>query len=367
MHSFIPLVKPRFSSVEKKLVNDCLNSGWISSIGVYVEKFAALVAQTAKVKYALATDHGTSALHLALLALGIGSGDEVIVPALTFVATANAVAYTGAKPIFVDIDKDTFNLDLTKTEAAITTKTKAILSVDLYGNPVDYDSIRTICGRHQLFFVSDSAESLGAMYKGKPVGGLADISIFSFYGNKTITTGEGGMLLTNSKQLYLKARMYRDEGKTINEHGYFHQVIGHNYAMTNLQAAVGIGQLKQLKKIIRQKRLIAKTYQKLLKNVPGITFQQEMPNVRSNWWMFSILVKKRDALITYLNSKNIETRPFFFPIPMLPPYKSTNHNKHFPVTIKIAGQGMNLPTFASLSQAEIKYISNQITGFALPS
>lgn len=373
MHSFIPLVKPRFSSVEKKLVNDCLNSGWISSIGVYVEKFAALVAQTAKVKYALVTDHGTSALHLALLALGIGSGDEVIVPALTFVATANAVAYTGAKPIFVDIDKDTFNLDLTKTEAAITTKTKAILSVDLYGNPVEYDSIRTICRRHQLFFVSDSAESLGAMYKGKPVGGLADISIFSFYGNKTITTGEGGMLLTNSKQLYLKARMYRDEGKTINEHGYFHQVIGHNYAMTNLQAAVGIGQIKKLKTLVKQKRLIAARYKQQLQGVSGLRFQIETLNSQSNCWLFCLLIDKkkfgrtRDQLMAYLKTKNIETRPFFFPIPLLPPYKSANQNKHFPVTIKIAGQGMNLPTFASLSQSEIKYISYQIKRFALPS
>lgn len=366
MCSFIPLVNPQFGAVEKKLVNRCLDSGWISSIGIYVEKFAALVTQTVKVKYALATDHGTSALHLALLALGIGSGDEVIVPALTFVATANAIAYTGAKPVFVDIDPDTFNLDLTKAEAAITSKTKAILSVDLYGNPVDYDAARSICRRHQLFFVSDSAESMGAIYKGQPIGGLADISIFSFYGNKTITTGEGGMLMTNSKKIYLTARMYRDEGKNIHEHGYYHEVIGHNYAMTNLQAAVGIGQLKCLKTLVRQKRLIGTRYRQQLKDISGLSFQTETAGAQSNNWLFCLLVDKkkfghsRDELMKLLAKKGIETRPFFFPIPLLPPYKKANQGKGFPMTTKIASQGINLPTFASLTVKEISYICQSI-------
>jgi len=365
-HPFIPLVKPQFGPVEKKLVNHCLDSGWISSIGLYVEKFSRLVARTVKVKYALATDHGTSALHLALLALGIGPGDEVIVPALTFVATANAVAYTGAKPVFVDIDSQAFNLDLTKSEAAITPKTKAILSVDLYGNPVDYDVVKALCRRHNLFFVSDSAESMGAVYRGRPAGGLADISIFSFYGNKTITTGEGGMLLTNSKKIYLKARMYRDEGKTLNEHGYYHQVIGHNYAMTNLQAAVGIGQLKCLKTLVRQKRLISARYRQQLKDIPGLSFQTETPNSQSNSWLFCLLVNKkkfgrsRDELMQLLAKKGIETRPFFYPLPQLPPYKKANQNKSFPITTKIASQGMNLPTFASLTKKQIKYICDSI-------
>lgn len=324
------------------------------------------MAKTVSVKYALPTDHGTSALHLALLALGISPGDEVIVPALTFVATANAVAYTGAKPVFVDIDPQTFNLDLRLAAAAIGSKTKAILSVDLYGNPVDYDAVRTLCKKHHLFFVSDSAESLGARYKNRPVGGLADISIFSFYGNKTITTGEGGMLLTNSKKWYLKALMYRDEGKTIDEHGYFHRVIGHNYAMTSLQAAVGIGQLRQLQKLISQKRKIGEAYRQQLKNVPGLSFQKETAASKNNGWLFSLLVDKqkfgrsRDELMAFLAKKGIETRPFFYPLPKLPPYQKDNRGRKFPVTEKIAASGLNLPSYADLSSKDQRYIIEQI-------
>ena len=361
-NNFIPLAKPEFGKIEKKLINDCIDTGWISSIGKYVERFGQNLAKYVQVKYALPVSNGTTALHLSLIALNIGPGDEVIVPALTFVASVNVIKYVGAKPVFIDIEPETFNLDIDQLEDKITKKTKAIISVDLYGHPVDFDRLKKICQKHNLKLISDSAESLGSLYKGKPTGSQGDISTFSFFGNKIITTGEGGMITTNSKKLYDTCKLYRDQGKDTTVHNYYHPVIGYNYGFTNLQAAVGIGQLKQIKSLVKQKRAIAATYKKLLSGTPGISFQEEADYAESNWWMFSILVDQakfgcsRDQLITYLKTKNIETRPFFYPMHMLPPYKQGIKPTDYPITKTIANQGMNLPTYASLTKTQVKYI-----------
>jgi len=366
MGSFIPLAKPSFSLVEKRLVNQALDSGWISSLGSFVEQFGREFAKTVGVKYALPVGNGTAALHLALIALGIGKGDEVIVPALTFVASANSVTYVGAKPVFVDIDPETFNLNLKAAEAKVTPKTKAIMSVDLYGHPVDFARVKSFAKKLKLHFISDSAESLGSLYKGKPFGGIAEVTTFSFFGNKIVTTGEGGMLVTNSKKIYDTAKFYRDQAKDITIHNYYHPAIGYNYAMTNLQAGVGIGQLRRLKMFVKKKRAIADHYRRLLSGVPGLNFQAEASYAKTNWWMFSLLVDKqkfgrsRDELMRLLAKKGIETRPFFYPLPQLPPYKPDNRQNQFPVTDRIAGQGLNLPSFASLTQKEILYIAAQI-------
>jgi len=290
----------------------------------------------------------------------------VIVPALSFVASANAVTYVGAKPVFVDIEPDTFNLDLTLVEAAITKKTKAIMTVDLYGHPINFTAAAALAKKHKLHFISDSAESLGSLYKGKPVGNEADVATFSFFGNKIVTTGEGGMLVTDDKKIYETAKLYRDQGKDTTIHNYYHPVIGYNYAMTNLQAAVGIGQLKQLTTFVSKKRRIADRYRELLKGTPGVSWQKEASYAQSNWWMFSILIDEkkfghsRDELMKLLLEKNIETRPFFYPLPKLPPYQKDNQNKDFPVTYEIADQGMNLPTFAGLTNEEIDYVVKSI-------
>ena len=365
-NNFIPLAKPEFGKIEKKLINDCIDTGWISSIGKYVERFGQNLAKYVQVKYALPVSNGTTALHLSLIALNIGPGDEVIVPALTFVASVNVIKYVGAKPVFIDIEPETFNLDIDQLEDKITKKTKAIISVDLYGHPVDFDRLKKICQKHGLKLISDSAESLGSLYKGKPTGSQGDISTFSFFGNKIITTGEGGMITTNSKKLYDTCKLYRDQGKDTSVHNYYHPVIGYNYGLTNLQAAVGIGQLKQIKTLVRKKRAIAQQYLKLLKNVPGLSFQKEANYAKSNWWMFSILVdqkkfgRSRDELMKYLLKKNIETRPFFYPMHLLPPYKQGIKPTDFPVTKKMADQGMNLPSFASLKSSEIDHICDSI-------
>ena len=367
---FIPLAKPSFGPVEKKLVKKAMDTGWISSIGSFVEQFAREFARAVGVNYALPVANGTVALHLALITAGVGEGDEVIVPALTFVASANAVTYTGAKPVFVDIEPDTWNLDLGKVEAVITKKTRAIMTVELYGHPVDFTAVKKLCRKHKLAFISDSAESLGSKYRGRPVGSQADVATFSFFGNKIVTTGEGGMLVTGSKKIYDTAKLYRDQGKNIKIHPYFHPVIGYNYAMTNLQAAVGIGQLRRLKSFVRNKRRIADRYRQLLKDTPGISFQKEQKFAQTNWWMFSILVDQkkfghsRDWLIKHLAKKGIESRPFFYPLPELPPYKKQNRTKNYPVTCKIAAAGINLPTFADLKPSQVDLIAEIISSVA---
>ena len=361
----IPLAKPQFSKVEKKLVNQCLNTGWISSAGSFVVEFAQKFAKAAQTKYGLCSSSGTTALHLALLALGIGKSDEVIVPALSFVATANAVSYTGAKPIFVDCEQRTWNIDLVKVEEKITKRTKAIIPVHLYGHPVDMDKLTNIAKKYKLLVVEDAAESLGSLYKGKPTGGLSDVGIFSFYGNKIITTGEGGMLVTNNKKIYEKAKLFRDQGKQPKIHAYWHSVIGYNYAMTNLQAAIGIGQLAQLEKFVSQKRKIAKQYNKLLGEIPGITIPIEEKWAKSNCWMYSILVDEkkfalsRNKLMKHLAGYGVETRPFFYTNPLLLPYQKEQKDK-FKLTHKISSQGINLPTFSDLKIKEINYIASLI-------
>src|SRR3989344_2118941 len=362
----IPLAKPFFGSVEKKLVNQCLESGWISSIGSLVEQFGREFSLAVAAKYSLPVCNGTAALHLALIALGIGSGDEVLVPALTFAASANSITYVGAKPVFVDIDPNTFNLNLKSAEFKITAKTRAIMSVDLYGHPVDFLKVKALAKKFKLHFISDSAESLGSLYKNRPFGGIAEVTTFSFFGNKIVTTGEGGMLVTNSKKIYDQAKFYRDQAKDISVHNYYHPSIGYNYAMTNLQAAVGIGQLRRLPIFVRQKQAIANRYLAGLTGVSGLSWQTEAPYAQTNWWMFSLLVDKnkfgrsRDELMKFLAKKGIETRPFFYPLPQLPPHQPDNRQNQFPVTDRISGQGLNLPSFASLTQKEILYIAAQI-------
>jgi perosamine synthetase len=240
------------------------------------------------------------------------------------------------------------------------------MTVDLYGHPVDFTAAAALAKKHKLHFISDSAESLGSLYKGKPMGNQAEVATFSFFGNKIVTTGEGGMLVTDDKKIYDTAKLYRDQGKDTTIHNYYHPVIGYNYAMTNLQAAVGIGQLKQLKNFVNKKRAIADQYRKLLKDVPGISFQKEADYAKTNWWMFSLLIDEkkfgmsRDELMKALLAKNIETRPFFYPLPKLPPYKKDNQGKDFPNTYRIADQGMNVPSFASLSTMEVQYICDAI-------
>ena len=255
----IPVAEPDLSGNELKYVTECVVTEWVSSLGKYVRMFEEQMAASCQRKYAVSTSNGTTALHLALAVLGIGPGDEVIVPALTFVATANAVSYTGATPVFVDAESDYWQLDPARLEALITPRTKAIIPVDLYGHPADMDAILAVAQRHGLRVVEDTAEAHGALYKGRPCGSMGDMSCFSFYGNKVITTGEGGMLLTDDEGWCERARFLRDHAMSKTER-YFHPEIGYNYRLTNIQAALGVAQLERLDTFVAIKRRNAARY-----------------------------------------------------------------------------------------------------------
>ena len=359
---FIPVYKPDLSGNELKYVTDCIESEWISSLGEYVGRFERDFASLCEVEHAISLANGTVALHLALLLFGIGPGDEVIVPSLTFVATANAVRYVGAEPVFVDLDPQTWTLDINKTEQKITSRTRAVIPVHLYGHPVDMDPLSEVANEHGLHIIEDAAEAHGAKYKDRVVGGLGDVGCFSFYGNKTITTGEGGMLTTNDDQLAEKARFLKDHGMDKERH-YWHTEVGYNYRMTNLQAAVGLAQVERFDRIFARKRELAVMYHEKLIDCPGIELQPEAHWAKSSFWMNSIILTEdyplsRDAMRESLLEQGIDTRPFFIPLHQLPPYLDSNPD--FPISDRLSERGLNIPSYPTLKDVEISRICGAI-------
>ena len=357
----IPVAKPSLGEEELKNVIQAVKEGWISSKGKFVQEFEKNFSDYIGVKYGVATSNGTVALHLALEALGIGPTDEVIIPTLTFIATANAVTYARAKPIFVDSHPNYWCIDPEKIEKHITPRTKAIIPVHLYGHPSEMDKIMEIAEAHGLFVIEDAAEAHGSEYKKKKVGSFGDISCFSFYGNKIVTTGEGGICVTDNEKLAHKMRILRDHGEDPNKK-YWYNVVGFNYRMTNLQAAIGVAQLEKLDKFIEKKRKIAKFYNELLKDTKRISLPPEEPWAKNVYWMYSVLIEHdygltRNELIEEYRERNIETRPFFNPIHTMPPYKSTESR---PVAEKLSEKGINLPSFIDLSKEEIERIAKTI-------
>lgn len=361
----IPIAEPLLGEEELKNVTEAVKSGWISSKGKFITEFEEKFAQYCGVKYGIATCNGTVALHLALTSLNIGKGDEVIIPALTFIATANVVKYTGATPVFVDSDPNYLCIDPRKINEAITVKTKVIIPVHLYGHPCDMDPIMDIAKKYNLFVIEDAAEAHGAEYKRKKVGSFGDVNCFSFYGNKTITTGEGGMCLTNNEKLAQKMRILRDHGMNLNKK-YWYDIVGFNYRMTNIQAAIGVAQLKKLNKFVEKKRKIAGWYIEGLKDLEkkgAIKPHLEMPWAKCIYWMYSILIKEkfgisRDELMKKLGENGIETRPFFYPINTMPPYKSNQES--IPLAEVLSNCGLNLPSSVKLLAKEAKSICQVI-------
>lgn len=358
----IPIAEPLLGQAEIDLVTDTIKSGWISSQGAYIEEFEKKFSHFCGAKYGIATSNGTTAIHLALAALGIGPGDEVIVPAMTFVATANPVSYTGATPIFVDSEFDTWNIDPEKIKEKITRNTKAIIPVHLYGHPANMKEIVNIAGKYGLYIVEDAAEAHGALCNGKRVGSIGDAGCFSFFANKVITTGEGGMIVTNNHELVKKARILRDHGAS-KRRKYHHPWLGYNYRLTNIQAALGVAQFNRIESILARKRQIAALYKKQLKKlVPLITLPPEEKWAKNIYWMYSILIngkgkKGRTYLMKELKRRGVETRPFFFPIHRL---KRFGYQDHLPVAEYLGNTGINLPSSATVTDEQVKYISNQI-------
>lgn len=360
-----PVAQPIFQGNELRYITNAVLTGWVSSAGKYITKFEEEFATFCKVKYAIACANGTTALHLALLSLGIGPGDEVIVPSLTFIATVNAVKYVGATPVLVDVEKEYWQIDPKKIVEVITKKTKAIIPVHLYGHPAKMDDIKKIARHYKLFIIEDAAEALGAEVKGKVVGSWGDLGTFSFYGNKIITTGEGGMVTTNSKHLADKIRVLRDHGMS-KKRRYWHEVLGYNYRMTNLQAALGLAQLENIQKILTRKIEIARWYNRYLANIPGLSLQREAPWAKNVYWMFCVLVKNvghprmsRESLIKYLDKEGVETRPFFVPVHLQPIYSEYKKLK-LPQSEELSAQGLNLPSSINLRESDIQLIAQKI-------
>lgn len=363
MKKFIPVYQPNLSGNEKKYVLDCLNSSWISSKGSYISKFEKEFAKFHQVKHATSVSNGTVALHIALLSLGVGAGDEVIVPTFTYVASVNAISYVGAKPVFVDSLSDSWQMNYTDIEKNISKKTKAILVVHLYGQPCEMNEIIKIAKKHKLYVVEDCAEAIGSEYNGRKVGVFGDISTFSFFGNKTITTGEGGMVVTNNSKLIDKARHYKGQG-LVNNREYWHDVVGYNYRMTNICAAIGLAQLEQVEDTINKKLKVAKYYKDLIdKQSLPIEIHNQQPNTVHTYWMFSILTKAkkdRDPLREALKKAGVETRPLFYPVHTMPMYMSKSEH---PVAKNLSKRGMNLPSYPSLKKSDIEYITKTIAKY----
>jgi perosamine synthetase len=359
-----PIAQPAFMGNEKKYLMDTIETGWISSIGSYIETFESEFARFHGMKHAIATHNGTIALHLALAAAGITEHDEVIVPDLTFVATANAVHYCHARPVLTDINADDWNISPGEIEKKINNRTKAVIPVHLYGNPAALDEILSLCREHQLLVIEDCAEALGATYKGRVIGSIGDISCFSFFGNKIITTGEGGMCLTNDDSLAERMRILRDHGMN-RQKKYWYDHLGFNYRMTNMQAAVGLAQLEQLPRLLGLREHIFSMYENNLKGHPGILMPENHGN-RSVNWIFTIRISgidesQRDNIMKGLRDSGIDTRPVFYPIHQMPFYKSEiDEDQQFPNTVMVAREGISLPTYIGLVEEDIEYITEHL-------
>lgn len=366
----IPVNTPVVSKESVSFLMKAAKAGWISSSGPMVKEFEDSFAKFVGMKYGIAVSSGTAALHGALLSLNIKKGDEVIVPAFTMAACWLSILYVGAKPVFVDCDPETYNIDPKKIEEKITSKTKAIMIVHIYGHPCDMDSISKITKKHKLFLIEDAAEAHGAEYKKQKCGSFGDIACFSFYANKIIATGEGGMILTNDEALAKKARRYRDLCHS-EEKRFVHDDIGYNYRFTNLQAAVGLGELKNIGKYIKKKLEIAKKYDAGLKNIEGLTLPITKPGNLNVYWMYSIVIDpekfpvSKDKLRTILDDEyGIGTRDFFYGPHEQPVLKEFLGQERFPITEHIARNGFYLPSGLALTTKEIESVIKAVKAIA---
>ncbi len=359
MHPQIPVASADLSGNEEAFVVAAIRSSWISSTGPYVARFEGEFARLCDVRFALSVCNGTVALHLALLGLGVRPGDEVIVPSLTYVATANAVRYVGAEPVFVDVDPQTWCLDPARVEEAITRRTRGILAVHLMGHPADMDRLKQIAAVHGLWVVEDAAEALLARYKGRPVGSLGHVATFSFFGNKLITCGEGGAVTVNDEGLNTRMRILRGQGMDPQRRYYF-PVTGYNFRLTNVACAILCAQLERREQIMERRRAIYATYDRLLGGIPGIALQPVAPWAELSPWMYVVRIDAdqfgctRDQLMSHLVQQNIETRPMFVPLHTLPPFReeSRRRGECLPVTDQVSASAVMLPTYTQLTPGD---------------
>jgi len=351
----IPIYKPWITDLEKKYVQNAIESGWISSIGPYLEKFEDLFAKRIGVKYAIATNTGTAACHLALASMNFKPGDEIIIPAITFIATANAVKYCNCEVLLADIDPKTWNIDPHLLKSLIGPRTVAVFTVHLYGNPCNMNVLEQICKHNNLVLIEDACEALDGSFNGKQTGSFGKTAAFSFYGNKTITTGEGGMFVTNEREFYDRAKILKGQGQTDR---YYHPVIGYNYRMTNIQAAIGLAQLERLDQIQKEKKRIFEEYKNRLSGKVG--WPQQIENATHSYWSVTIRVPNPINIINRLKKEDVDARRVFYPISCLPPYK--NAKGSFKEAELLFSEGISLPSYAELTNTEVNRICDIILG-----
>lgn len=362
----VPLVQPVLDGNELEYVTDCIRTGWISSQGKYVRKFEEAFGQYVGSSHVLAVSNGTVALHLALRTLGIGPGDEVIVPDLTFVAPVNAILYLGATPVLVDVDQNTMAINIDAAERAVTGRTRAILPVHLYGHPANMPRVMALAKRHGLVVVEDCAEALGSLCQGAHVGVFGDSAIFSFFGNKTITTGEGGMVLFKDAAMLERARMLRDHGMS-RKRRYWHEQVGYNYRMTNIQAAIGVAQMERVAEFVECKRWIAEQYRQRLSMLMGLQLPGEFGDIVNSYWLYTVvlprqLASKRDEILGQMIENGVEVRPVFYPVHRMPPYAQfIVAGQAYPVADAVADAGISLPTGVTMNEADIEKVCLVLT------
>ncbi|QIL40673.1 DegT/DnrJ/EryC1/StrS family aminotransferase [Pedobacter sp. HDW13] len=368
----IPVNTPLLNGNELKYLTECINTGWISSEGPFITKFEENFSRYIGRAHGIAVSNGSAALDIAIKALNIGQGDEVIMPTFTIISPAQSIVTAGAMPVLIDSDPLTWNIDVTQIEAKITPRTKAILIVHIYGLPVDMDPILALAQKYKLKIIEDAAEMHGQTYKGKMCGGFGDISIFSFYPNKHITTGEGGMLLTNNKELAERCKKLRNLCFEPEGPRFVHHEIGWNYRMTNLQAALGLAQLEQINGFIKTKRAMGTAYHKGLSILQTKHYQLPLEKTdfsENIYWVFGLVapsIKEKERLVNVLTANKIGTRPFFWCMHEQPVFKKMGlfKNENYPVAERLARNGFYVPSGLGLSLEEIDYVTAQLTNHA---
>jgi len=360
----ISFAGPSITEKEVAYVTDAVRNGWYENFDGYIRKLERAFADYVGVKYAIATHCCTHALHLAAAAVGLKAGDEVIVTDFSWVATAYAVSYTGADCVFVDIDPDTWTIDPACIRKAVTKKTKAIMLVHTFGHPAEMDEIMSIAKEYGLFVIEDAAPAVGALYHGKPVGGFGDVACFSFQGAKMTVSGEGGMLLTDNEDIYQRAKLLADMGRTDREAVFWSDLLGFEYVMSNVSASLALAQLERVEELIAKKRQIFNWYDTRLKEVKGLKIVREKPGCRSNYCYPSLLLEDsvtadRDEILAGLRKLNIHARPGFPQMSRFPVYKQRFEN---PVAALVEKRGISLPSAANLEEDDIDFVCSSLTG-----
>ena len=370
----IPVSGPWITQKEIDYVADAAKTAWYQNANVYNERFEKAFAQYLEVKHAVALPSCTSAIHLSLIALGIGPGDEVIVPDITWIATAAPISYVGADPVFADVDPETWCLRPDAMEKCITPRTKAAIPVDLYGNVADWDAILDVAAKHNIAIIEDAAEAIGSMYKEKMAGSFGDTGVFSFHGSKTLTTGEGGMLVTDNTDLYDKVLFYRDHGRKPGDVMFFNQEVAYKYKMSAFQAAMGLAQLERVEELLSRKRQIFKWYQEQLSSIDGIMLNHEAPNTKNTYWMVTVIIDskfgfKKEKLMQLMESRNISCRPFFSPLSMIPAYEKCPQadlaKTRNATSYAISPYGINLPSGMNMDVEKVTYVCDMLKALVL--